>query len=93
LTSLLQGFFIKCESWASVCYRWGAIDSGGFQKSKHIESVSVLKDAASTSIYGAEVQSVIITTKKKGILIAICSSYGVSEFRGDDYNLTNAKQL
>jgi TonB-linked SusC/RagA family outer membrane protein len=64
-----------------------------------IESVSVLKDAAATSVYGNRgTNGVIVITTKKGdynspLAVNFSSSYGVSEFRGDDYNLTNAKQL
>jgi TonB-linked SusC/RagA family outer membrane protein len=64
-----------------------------------IESVSVLKDAAATSVYGNRgTNGVIVITTKKGdynspLSVNFSSSYGVSEFRGDDYNLTNAKQL
>ncbi|WP_182651495.1 SusC/RagA family TonB-linked outer membrane protein [Flavobacterium sp. SOK18b] len=63
-----------------------------------IESVSVLKDASATSVYGNRgTNGVIVITTKKGdynsaLSVNYSSSYGVSEFRGDDYNLVNAKQ-
>jgi TonB-linked SusC/RagA family outer membrane protein len=63
-----------------------------------IESISVLKDAAATSIYGNRgANGVIVITTKKGdfnsdLSINYSSSYGTTEFRGDDYNVVDAKQ-
>ncbi|MFV8344932.1 SusC/RagA family TonB-linked outer membrane protein [Flavobacterium sp. ZB4P13] len=63
-----------------------------------IETISVLKDASATSVYGNRGSNgVIVITTKKGdfksdLDINFSSSYGISEFRGDDYNLVNAKQ-
>lgn len=63
-----------------------------------IETVSVLKDASATSIYGNRGSNgvIVITTKqgdfKSDLNVNFSSSYGTSEFRGDDYNLVNAKQ-
>lgn len=61
-----------------------------------IETVSVLKDAAATSIYGNRgANGVIVITTKRGefnqdLAFNLSSSYGVSEFRGDKYNLVDA---
>jgi TonB-dependent starch-binding outer membrane protein SusC len=61
-----------------------------------IESVTVLKDAAATAIYGNRGTNgvILITTKKgsfkKSFAVNYSSSYGTTEFRGDDYNLPNA---
>lgn len=66
--------------------------------SNDIESVSVLKDASATSIYGNRgTNGVIVVTTKKGdfksdLAVTYSSSYGVAEFRGDDYNLIDARQ-
>jgi TonB-linked SusC/RagA family outer membrane protein len=63
-----------------------------------IETISVLKDASATSVYGNRGSNgVIVITTKKGdfksdLSVNYSSSYGVAEFRGDDYNLVNAKQ-
>ncbi|MFZ4680694.1 MAG: SusC/RagA family TonB-linked outer membrane protein [Flavobacterium sp.] len=63
-----------------------------------IESVTVLKDASATAIYGNRGTNgvILINTKKAGydesMAINYSSSYGTSEFRGDNYNLVNAKQ-
>jgi TonB-linked SusC/RagA family outer membrane protein len=63
-----------------------------------IETISVLKDASATSVYGNRGSNgvIVITTKKgdynSGLSVNYSSSYGVSEFRGDDYNIVNAKQ-
>lgn len=62
-----------------------------------IETVSVLKDASATSIYGNRgANGVIVITTKKGdfnsdLSFNLSSSYGISEFRGDKYNLVDAK--
>jgi len=61
-----------------------------------IESVTVLKDAAATSIYGNRGTNgvILINTKKgkfnKAFDVNYSSSYGITEFRGDDYNLPTA---
>ena len=66
--------------------------------SNDIESVSVLKDASATSIYGNRgTNGVIVVTTKKGdyksdLAVTYSSSYGTAEFRGDDYNLINSRQ-
>ncbi|WP_396155232.1 SusC/RagA family TonB-linked outer membrane protein [Flavobacterium sp.] len=63
-----------------------------------IESVTVLKDASATAIYGNRGSNgvILISTKKAGydesMSISYSSSYGTAEFRGDNYNLVNAKQ-
>lgn len=63
-----------------------------------IESVSVLKDASATSIYGNRGSNgvIVITTKqgafKSDLDVNYSSSYGVSELRDDKYNLVNARQ-
>lgn len=63
-----------------------------------VESVTVLKDASSTAIYGNRGANgvILITTKTAGfndaLSINYSSSYGTAEFRGDDYNLVDAKQ-
>ncbi|UNZ00288.1 TonB-dependent receptor [Zhouia spongiae] len=62
-----------------------------------IESVTVLKDAASTSIYGARAANgvVLITTKKgkKGtVRINFDTKYGLSSLPTDGYKLLNSAQ-
>ena len=63
-----------------------------------IETVSVLKDASATSIYGNRgTNGVIVINTKKGsykssLDINYSSSYGLSEFRGENYNKVNAQQ-
>jgi TonB-linked SusC/RagA family outer membrane protein len=63
-----------------------------------IETVSVLKDAAATSVYGNRGTNgvIVINTKKgsykSGLDINYSSSYGLSEFRGENYNKVNAQQ-
>lgn len=63
-----------------------------------IESVTVLKDASATAIYGNRGANgvILITTKTAGynesLSINYSSSYGTAEFRGDNYNLVNARQ-
>lgn len=63
-----------------------------------IDTVTVLKDASATAIYGNRGTNgvILITTKKAGynesMSISYSSSYGLSEFRGDNYNITDAKQ-
>lgn len=63
-----------------------------------MESVTVLKDAAATAIYGNRgTNGVVVITTKKGkyssmFQTAYSSSYGITEFRGDNYNLPNAKE-
>lgn len=64
-----------------------------------IETISVLKDASATSVYGNRGSNgVIVITTKKGdyksdLAVSYSSAYGISEFRGDDYDLVNAKEL
>ena len=61
-----------------------------------IESVTVLKDASATAIYGNRGSNgvILITTKKgeykKAFSVNYSSSYGLTTFRGDDYNLPTA---
>jgi TonB-linked SusC/RagA family outer membrane protein len=63
-----------------------------------VDTVSVLKDASATAIYGNRgTNGVIVITTKKGTYkssldVRFSSSYGLSEFRGDDYNKVNAQQ-
>ena len=63
-----------------------------------VESVTVLKDASATAIYGNRGTNgvILITTKRAGyeesMSINYSSSYGTSEFRGDNYNVVNANQ-
>ena len=64
-----------------------------------IESVSVLKDAAATSIYGSRsANGVVVITTKSGkfdssFRVTYSSTYGISELPKDDYNIMNSKQL
>lgn len=64
-----------------------------------IESATVLRDAASTSIYGSRSANgvVIIKTKngkyESGLKISYTSTYGISELTKDKYNLMNSQQL
>lgn len=64
-----------------------------------IESVSVLKDAAATSIYGSRsANGVVVITTKSGkfdskFKVTYSSTYGISELPKDDYNIMNSKQL
>lgn len=63
-----------------------------------IESVTVLKDAAATAIYGNRATNGVISIRtkkgsfKKSFAVNYSSSYGLTEFRGDDYNLPSAIQ-
>ncbi|RXR22124.1 SusC/RagA family TonB-linked outer membrane protein [Flavobacterium stagni] len=63
-----------------------------------VESVTVLKDASATAIYGNRGANgvILITTKKGGfkskLSVAYSSTYGTTEFRGDKYNLVNARE-
>jgi TonB-linked SusC/RagA family outer membrane protein len=63
-----------------------------------IESVTVLKDASATAIYGNRGTNgvIVISTKKadygESMAINYSSSYGTSEFRGDNFNLVDARQ-
>jgi len=63
-----------------------------------VESVTVLKDASATAIYGNRgANGVIVITTKKGSLksklsVAYSSTYGTTEFRGDQYDLVNARE-
>ncbi|MDP2159709.1 MAG: SusC/RagA family TonB-linked outer membrane protein [Flavobacterium sp.] len=63
-----------------------------------IESVSVLKDAAATAIYGNRGSNgvIVITTKKgsfkKSFSVNYSTSYGLTDFRGDNYGLPTAIQ-
>ncbi len=64
-----------------------------------IESVSVLKDAGATALYGNRGANgvIVITTKKAAFEASTKFSYqgtmGVTEIQGHDYNLMNAEQL
>jgi len=64
-----------------------------------IESATVLRDAASTSIYGSRSANgvVIIKTKngkyESGLKISYTSTYGISELTKDKYNLMSSQQL
>jgi len=64
-----------------------------------IESVSVLKDAAATSIYGSRSSNgvVVITTKsgkfESNFKVSFSSTYGISELPKDKYNIMNSRQL
>lgn len=64
-----------------------------------IESATVLRDAASTSIYGSRSANgvVIIKTKngkyEQGLKISYTSTYGISELTRDKYNLMSSQQL
>lgn len=64
-----------------------------------IASVTVLKDAAATSIYGNRGSNgvIVITTKKGGFNesfdVSYSTSYGLTEFRGDQYNLSNTQEV
>jgi TonB-linked SusC/RagA family outer membrane protein len=66
--------------------------------SNEIETVTVLKDAAATAIYGNRATNGVISIRtkkgsfKKSFAVNYSSSFGVTEFRGDDYNLPNAVQ-
>lgn len=61
-----------------------------------VETVTVLKDASATAIYGNRGANgvILITTKRAGydesMAINYSSSYGTAEFRGDNYHLVNA---
>lgn len=64
-----------------------------------IESVSILRDAAATSIYGSRAANGVVVMKTKGgkydgaLKISYTSTYGVSSLNKDKYNLMNSKQL
>ena len=64
-----------------------------------IETVTVLKDASATAIYGNKgTNGVIVINTKKGayksaFAVRYSSSYGTAEFAGDQYDLTSARQL
>ena len=63
-----------------------------------IENITVLKDAASTSIYGSRAANgVIVITSKKGKLnqkatVTLRAQYGVSKMVDDKMDMMNAKQ-
>lgn len=64
-----------------------------------IESVSILRDAAATSIYGSRAANGVVVIKTKGgkyesaLKISYTSTYGISELPKDKYNLMNSQQL
>ncbi|MGC4040265.1 MAG: TonB-dependent receptor plug domain-containing protein [Flavobacterium sp.] len=64
-----------------------------------IESISVLKDAAATSIYGSRSANGVVVIKTKGgkyesgLKVSYSSTYGVSELPKDHYNIMNSTQL
>lgn len=67
--------------------------------SNEIESISILKDAATTSIYGSRGSNgvVLITTKKgkknKDATIKVSSRYGITSKIEDNWTMMNAEQL
>ena len=77
------------------------ISGGAFTalNANDIESVTVLKDASSTAIYGSRAANgvVILTTKKgkKGEKprISLSAQYGFSKMTGDKVNMMNAEQF
>jgi TonB-linked SusC/RagA family outer membrane protein len=64
-----------------------------------IESVSILRDAAATSIYGSRSANGVVVIKTKGgkyesgLKISYTSTYGISELPKDKYNLMSSQQL
>ncbi|MGV3695551.1 SusC/RagA family TonB-linked outer membrane protein [Flavobacterium sp.] len=64
-----------------------------------IESVSVLRDAAATSIYGSRAANGVVLIRTKtgkfdgALKISYSSTYGISELTKDKYNLMNSQQL
>jgi len=64
-----------------------------------IESATVLRDAASTSIYGSRAANGVVVIKTKngkyesGLKISYTSTYGISELTRDRYNLMSSQQL
>lgn len=64
-----------------------------------IESATVLRDAASTSIYGSRAANGVVLIKTKngkyesGLKISYTSTYGISELTRDRYNLMSSQQL
>ncbi|MFV0365908.1 MAG: SusC/RagA family TonB-linked outer membrane protein [Mangrovibacterium sp.] len=62
-----------------------------------IESISVLKDASSTSIYGARAANgVVVVTTKRGRLgapkISLRTQFGVSQLAGQNWDLMNTSE-
>ena len=76
------------------------ISSGAFTalNPNDIESMTVLKDASSTAIYGSRAANgVVILTSKRGkrgekAKITISAQYGVSKMTGDNITMMNAEQ-
>ena len=64
-----------------------------------VESVSVLRDAAATSIYGSRSANGVVLIKTKGgkyesgLKVAYSSTYGISELVKDKYNIMDSRQL
>jgi TonB-dependent starch-binding outer membrane protein SusC len=64
-----------------------------------IETISVLKDAVATSIYGNRGANGVVVIKTKSgkydskMVVSYSSTYGISELPGDDYNIMNSQQL
>jgi TonB-linked SusC/RagA family outer membrane protein len=64
-----------------------------------IESVSILRDAAATSIYGSRAANGVVVIKSKsgkfesGLKISYTSTYGLSELTKDKYNIMSSQQL
>lgn len=77
------------------------ISAGDFTalSSSDIESVSILKDASSTSIYGARAANgVIVITTKQGkfgekATVKVRAQYGVSKLYNTNYKMMNTKQV
>jgi TonB-linked SusC/RagA family outer membrane protein len=64
-----------------------------------IESISVLRDAAATSIYGSRSANGVVVIKTKGgkfdtnFKVSYSSTYGISDLPDDKYNIMNSTQL
>lgn len=77
------------------------ISSGDFNaiNPSDIESISVLKDASSTSIYGARAANgVIVITTKRGALsnqhakVTFRTQLGISQLAQENWNLMNTEE-
>lgn len=64
-----------------------------------IESISVLRDAAATSIYGSRSANGVVVIKTKAgkfdskFAVSFSSTYGISDLPNDKYNIMNSVQL
>ena len=64
-----------------------------------IESISVLRDAAATSIYGSRSANGVVVIKTKGakfdsnFKVSYSSTYGIADLPNDKYNIMNSTQL